>query len=283
MKMYASYLEGCYKHVFDNTIIKSWGYLYFDLSGRYLQLMSDKLLLDDFFKNELFSVQIIDNISSPHDQFYSSDVVNDIFIPSSIKKIVMLQGYTYFFDILHKHPDYSEVYTFATSENPVYASNYIFNNLDVLNLISRDLSTRCRRLLTKDNMLILPKDFIIEMNELYANRNQTEVANLKEILLQSKDSSCSLFEKITDTVFDFNKLPFSFLASKELTHREKEIIYLYYQDFNAHRIADILDLSKRTIDKHFDNIKNKLKCESVGQIIPTLLRYDYLLKERINK
>lgn len=283
MKMYASYLDECYRHIFGNTVIKSWGYLYYDLSGRYLQLMSDKLLLEDFFKNELFIDQIIDNLSNPYMQFYSSDVVNDALVPNPVKKVLMLQGYTHFFDIIHKHADYSEVYTFATLENPVYANNYALNNLDILKIISQDLSVRCRRLLTKDNMLILPNDFIIQMNELQEIHSKTDSLSLKDIIMKSKDTACTLFEKVSDDVFDFNKLPFSFLASKELTHREKEIIYLYYQDFNAHRIAEILDLSKRTVDKHFDNIKTKLNCESIGQIIPALLKYDYLLKDLMYK
>lgn len=46
MKMYTSYLESLYKHIFANTPIYSWGYFYYDLNGRCLQLMSDNSLLD---------------------------------------------------------------------------------------------------------------------------------------------------------------------------------------------------------------------------------------------
>lgn len=283
MKMYSSYLENCYNHIFDHTVIKSWGYLYYDLNGRYLQLMSDKWLLDHFIKNELFTDQIIDNITMPDRSYYSSDIIHDNVVSYSIKEILLTQGYTYFFDIYFNHPDYSEIYTFATLENPAFANNYILNNLDTLKIISEDLSTRCRRLLTKDNILILPPDFIIQMKELKELHNNSSSLDLKDIIIKKKQHVPRLSEIVKDDVFDFNNLPFSFLYSKEITHREKEIIYLYYQGFNHHRIAEILNLSKRTVDKHFERIKMKLNCESIGQIIPALLRHDNLFKDLSKK
>ncbi|HHF7344889.1 TPA: helix-turn-helix transcriptional regulator [Legionella feeleii] len=66
--------------------------------------------------------------------------------------------------------------------------------------------------------------------------------------------------------------PLTSCRQKNITLKEKEIIYLYYFGFNANRIADILEISKRTVAKHFENIKKKLACDSTGQIIPTLLR-----------
>lgn len=257
--------------------------MYYDLSGRYLQLMSDKILLNDFFTNELFADLIIDNLVKTNTPFYASDIAHDVLLPYSVKRILTLQGYTYFFDIFRDHADYSEIYTFATLENPLYANNYILNNLEILKTISDDLSIRCRRLLTKDNTLILPNDLVIQINELNSAPNQTNVVNLKDNMCKSLARNSTLFEKINDNIFDYNRLPFSFLACRDLTHREKEMIYLYYQGFSIHRIAEILDLSRRTVDKHFENIRKKLNCEAVGQIIPALLRYDSLIQESINK
>ena len=283
MKMYVSYLDQCYQHVFANTIINSWGYLYYDLKGNCLQIISDKILMDDFFDNELFDVQILTDLTINQNYFHSSDVVNDSFISHQIKEILIGHGHSYFFDIVNKSPDFTEIYTFSTNYDPAYSNNYVLNNLDILKIISLDLASRCRRLLTKENTLILPKNLVIQMNELYESNKTIQSSNLKDNILKSKESIPALQKMISDNVFDFNKLPFSFLGSKDITHREKEIIYLYYQDFNAHRIAEILDLSKRTVDKNFENIKKKLACESIGQIIPALLRYDHSVKEFINK
>ncbi|WP_244940849.1 helix-turn-helix transcriptional regulator [Legionella sainthelensi] len=79
--------------------------------------------------------------------------------------------------------------------------------------------------------------------------------------------------------FDYNQLPFTFLAAKDLTHREKEMIYLYFNDFSLERIASILEISKRTVERHFESIKKKLNCDALGQVIPTLIKYDHALKK----
>ncbi|HEL9666606.1 TPA: LuxR family transcriptional regulator, partial [Legionella pneumophila] len=47
------------------------------------------------------------------------------------------------------------------------------------------------------------------------------------------------------------------------------------------RIASIFEVSKRTVERHFESIKKKLDCESTGQIIPALIKYDCSLKKGI--
>ncbi|MCL9682562.1 helix-turn-helix transcriptional regulator [Legionella maioricensis] len=281
MQMYTSYLENRYQPIFANTLIYSWGYFYYDLSGRCMQLMSDKVLLDVFLKNDLFVPQIINNITSNQDDFYASDIKNDAMLSASIKETLVDHQYVYFFDIVHNHKDYTEIYTFATCSDAAQSNNFVLNNIDVLRIVSQDLGERCRRL-TKENTLILPKDFIIEMNTLAQSQQPSKSLNLKEIILEKKDKAHKLQEMVNDTAFDLNKLPFNFLSAKELTLKEKEIIYLYYFGFNTHRIADILEISKRTVDKHFENIKRKLACESTGQIIPTLLRSNLSINNLIH-
>jgi len=208
---------------------------------------------------------------------------SDLSISNNVKEILLTEGYTYFFDIFFNHADYSEIYTFATLENPLFANNYILNNLDTLKIISDDLSVKCRRLLTKDNTLILPPDFIIQINELKESFGNSSSLDLKDIIIAEKKHVAHLSEIVQDNVLDYNNLPFSFLSSKALTHKEKELIYLYYQGFNVYRIAEILDISKRTVDKHFEKIRMKLDCESIGQIIPALMRYDNLFKDLSKK
>ncbi|CDZ76570.1 LuxR family transcriptional regulatory, chaperone HchA-associated [Legionella massiliensis] len=272
MGMYASYLQGCYQHVFEKTPIYSWGYFYYDLSGRCLQLMSHKPLLDLFLGKELFFDQISTHLTQHKDSFYSSDIINDKMISPSIKEALHDQKYTYFFDIVHKHVDYTEIYTFATLTDAFQSNNFILNNIDILKIVSQDMAHRCRRLLTKENTLILPKDFVIDMNSLVETALPFDSLNLKDAILSKKVNAPKIQEMVNDSVFEFNNLPFNFISAKDLTLKEKELIYLYYHGFNPHRIADILEISKRTVDKHFENIKKKLDCESTGQIIPTLLR-----------
>ncbi|WED42222.1 helix-turn-helix transcriptional regulator [Legionella cardiaca] len=282
MKLYTSYLNGCYQHIFQQTIINSWGYLYFDLNGRYLQLMSDKNLLDLFLKNDLYIDQIID-VSNNKNNYFSSDVLTDQFTSDKVRQILIDNKYSYFFDIINRQPDFIEIYTFATSVDPHQAGNFSLNNIDILKLISQDLGARCRKLLTKENVLLLPKDFIIQINGIFQLQKDTKPSGLLDIILETTQASSKLKESVNDKSFDFNLLPFNFVAYKELTHKEKEMIYLYYFGFNFYRIADILEISKRTVDKHFENIKKKLNCESTGQIIPQLLRTNITINDFIKK
>ncbi|WP_058523841.1 helix-turn-helix transcriptional regulator [Legionella birminghamensis] len=280
MKMYTSYLKGCYQHIFDRTVISDWGYLYFDLQGRYLQIISDSRLMDVFLDNEFYAEQIVDNLSHDYGHYYSCDVLHDNLLPRPIQETLVDNKYGYFFDIANHQSDYTEIYTFAARCSPLQASNFTLNNLEMLKLISEDLGKRCRKLLTRENTMILPADFIVRMNELSALHKDSKMACLKDVVLGNNQAK-RLQSMVNDEAFDFNLLPFNFISNKDLTQKEREMIYLYYFGFNFQRIADILDISKRTVDKHFENIKRKLDCESTGHIIPHLLRTNRAINDFI--
>ncbi|WP_238584267.1 helix-turn-helix transcriptional regulator [Legionella lansingensis] len=287
MKMYTSWITELYRHIFEETPICHWGYMYYDLTGRYIQLASEQYLLDDLFHKELYAEQIMSDIEIIDSTFYSSDVTHDCLLADTMKQVLTNRGYSYFVDFIKRNTfsnNFStEIVTIASFSNPIEANNFVLNNIDILNKISENMAARCRRLITKENTLILPKDFMISANEFFEHKKQTSKLSLKKRILKSANKSSKLPQFINDNAFDFNQLPFSFLASKEITYREKEIIYLYYYGFNLGRIAAILDISKRTVEKDFENIRKKLKCESSGQIIPTLLRFDNSLQLSIRK
>jgi DNA-binding CsgD family transcriptional regulator len=288
MKMYTNYLADSYKHIFDHTPICHWGYLYYDSSGRYLQLLSESFLLDEFFTKELYADQIAADIDLISDKIYVSDIINDHLLSPSLKEILLNRDFTYFFDYMRRNIDsdhnYSmEIITFASFTNPFITNNFLMNNIDVLNKICEDFAQKCHRLLTKENTIILPKDFMININETFTTNIQNPNLNLKTNLFKPHVKNSKLALLLKENTFDFNLLPFSFLAAKDLTHKEKEVIYLYFFGFNSGRIASILDISKRTVEKYFENIRKKLKCESTGQIIPTLLVFDNSLQTSLRK
>ncbi|KTD05504.1 LuxR family transcriptional regulator [Legionella gratiana] len=280
MKSYSRYLFNCYQDIFINTPIDFWGYLYFDFQGRYLQIISENSIITEILTKELFIEQNLCKKNYQHDCFYVSNVDSDKVIATGIKNCLLNRDYTYFFDIIRQDSNRVEMVTFASSQNPNTTNNFIFNNIDFLNMIANNLSQRVRRLHTKDNYIILPQECIFKMNE-QINKCSVTKNNLKDIILKSSHEN--MVELLRDEVFDYNQLPFTFLASKDLTHREKEMIYLYFNDFNLQRIASIFEISKRTVERHFESIKKKLNCESLSQIIPALIKYDYSLKKIISK
>lgn len=53
----------------------------------------------------------------------------------------------------------------------------------------------------------------------------------------------------------------------ELSHREKEVLFLVSRGLYAAQIAEHLVLSKRTVEHYIENIKNKIKCYSKAELI----------------
>lgn len=182
--------------------------------------MSDNSLLDVFIKNDLLTTQIINHITAPLHDFYSSDIEKDKVLPASIKETLVDQKYTYFFDIVHNHKTFTEIYTFATRSDVTHSNNFILNNIDTLKIVSQDLAERCRRLIN-GNTLTLPKDFIIKMNSLAASHQPPGSLNLKEIILGKKEQASKIHERVKGTVFDLNKLPFNFLSAKKYNIKRK--------------------------------------------------------------
>ncbi|STY29685.1 LuxR family transcriptional regulator [Legionella wadsworthii] len=287
MKMYTVWLDNTYHSIFDESPICNWGYMYYDLTGNYLQLNSEQHLLNDLFHNELYAEQILSDIKILDHNYYSTNIVDDNLLAEKLKDVVIARGYTYYYDFIKRNniPNKfsTEIVTLASISNPSEANNFILNNIEILGKICEDIAQKCRKLLTKENVLILPKDFMINVKELFENKKDTSLNFHNKILGYANKQKLSDF---FDKTFDFTQLPFSFLACKELSLKEKEIIYLYYYGFSLPRIASILEISRRTVDKYLENIRRKLQCENSGQIIPSLLRFDnsimcYIKKQNV--
>mgnify|MGYP000256183443 CR=1 FL=1 len=56
-------------------------------------------------------------------------------------------------------------------------------------------------------------------------------------------------------------------AFQELSVRESEVLFFMMQQQNSTKIADILYLSKRTIQHHIESIKYKMNCSSTPQLL----------------
>ncbi|CDZ76356.1 LuxR family transcriptional regulatory, chaperone HchA-associated [Legionella massiliensis] len=281
MKAFTGYFYDCYQNIFEKTPIDFWGYLYFDFKGRYLQLNSEELIISDILSKELFIEQNLCKKNYQNDILYVCNVDSDDVIASGIKKCLLDRNFIFFVDIIRQNANRVEMITFGSSHNVISTNNFVFNNLDYLNIISEDLSKKAHRLHSKDNFLILPKECIIQINERLSSSHNNKQESLKDLILKSSHEKMA--EIIKDNVLDYNQLPFSFLAAPKLTHREKELIYLFFYDFNIKRIASIFDVSKRTVERQFKSIKKKLNCEETSQIIPTLIRNDFELRKIITK
>lgn len=62
------------------------------------------------------------------------------------------------------------------------------------------------------------------------------------------------------------------MGIQNVTARELEIINLSSQGLTAIEIGDRLDISKRTVDAHNDNVKRKLDAKSQVQVVAMCFR-----------
>lgn len=66
-------------------------------------------------------------------------------------------------------------------------------------------------------------------------------------------------------------------TAKQLTRTEIAVIKLYYQGLTAAKTGEMLGISRRTVERHFEKIYNKLNCRSKSQIIEHLNQVTYQL------
>jgi DNA-binding CsgD family transcriptional regulator len=67
-------------------------------------------------------------------------------------------------------------------------------------------------------------------------------------------------------------LPNNVIKKKHpLTNREKECIYHLIRGMTAKEIAQKLAISYRTVEKHLDNVKEKLHCKTRSELIRTII------------
>lgn len=93
---------------------------------------------------------------------------------------------------------------------------------------------------------------------------------LSDKLLQS--INIALNNKI---ITDINEINIKNNKTKyfDLTSREEEVLYLICRGFSAKPMANILNISHRTVEKHIGNLKNKLRCNNTLGIIQKSIEY----------
>ena len=63
---------------------------------------------------------------------------------------------------------------------------------------------------------------------------------------------------------------------KMLTRREIDCVILLLESFTAKEIAEKLALSPRTVERHLEHVKTKLKCSNKTELVIKLLElYSY--------
>ncbi|MBS0358260.1 MAG: helix-turn-helix transcriptional regulator [Proteobacteria bacterium] len=110
------------------------------------------------------------------------------------------------------------------------------------------------------------------------------VTRFREFVSAQKSKS-DLLSMISGSDKGIDK-PLSVLSPKltiPLSPREKDIVFLMTKGMTAEQTALELKISKRTVERHFENLRRKLKCKSKGQIINRLVEHGFTMPDLVTE
>lgn len=152
---------------------------------------------------------------------------------------------------IEKHESYYDIWNFGTKRENKKITHLYLNNLEIFILFTVFYKDKCKELIQ-----VCSKDPIIveEMPPNVGNKN-IEDKQLTEKIFSSLKSKTNRY--YVNGVF----------GDDHLTMSEMECCFWIQQGKTSEEMAIILNCSKRTIQKHIENIKNKLHCHNIGQLI----------------
>jgi DNA-binding NarL/FixJ family response regulator len=136
-------------------------------------------------------------------------------------------------------------------------------------------------------------DFILNLLDLGVNSYLLKNTSSKEVIhaIDSVMEKGYYFDELTTEVM-FNRLRNRKLTKSknkkwsqeiDLTPREKEIMGLILKEYNTNEIAEMLDLSSRTIDTHRTNIFAKFEVKNLVGLVIKAIQMGYLSLEDANE
>lgn len=254
----AGFVSQLCQPLFDKTCIKSFGYIEIFDDGRVIQLESNP----DIYK--LIS-QLPGQFSSPanvlnyHNQpgVIITDFKQKGYLPELYQKLANDFDLTSLMIIIqtHRETDGRSIRYFAFScvdaQESIY--NLVGNRLEELKGFAQYFVKRVYRY-AKDTPKT--KQDIFSTDE-FEKRFNTFFNTHQECLFEDK-IPCPFHLDKTETL------------DSPLSPREQEVVDFYIKGYGTQETANLLNVSKRTIDRHFENIRKKLKVNSKREILIAL-------------
>jgi DNA-binding CsgD family transcriptional regulator len=274
MLMQSGVFNDVFAQMLENTPIDDWGYCCFNKKGEYFQIESNPMFFKEFIEKKIFLKIPVSESNLAKYKIYSSRIENDPNMANELRALALKHGYAHLVNIIKSSISKTEVYTFVSKQKDMSNINFVINNQAMLENVIEKIKKRVNPLVNKENSIKLPKNIIDKMivlneeaimqaNDCYYEYEQQSLKNI----VPSKHT----IDSFKGADFDFASLPFEIELNAQFTPREKDAIYLWYNGFNTKEAADILEVSKRTIERHFEKIRKKLNCTSKVQIIKQLL------------
>lgn len=161
--------------------------------------------------------------------------------------------------IIKKSENFTEFYFFSSSIYNTGVVNVYFNNMEVLEKFILYFNDRAEKILSKaeKSKIILPR---------YVYRQCDDQVDLN--ILADDVVNCVLEEMRIKKY----RIKHDGYSNVKLSSRELECIFLYAKGKTAKETARELNISQRTVETYFENIKNKLNCYTKDQVLRFLVK-----------
>ncbi len=237
-----------------NEKLQSLGLTYFLYvidykDGRRFWLTNNGEWSEYYFLNEYYKIS--------HFESTNKHYITGHYLWSTLSGQEVYQNARNYFNIDHgvtlvnKLKDAYEFAHFGTTKNNSNILHLYLNHIDLLNqfiLWFRDKGAALIQM-AKDNMITLPT----------VETKQTK----DDILNSSKDINIKmLMSELTPNKHCLS----SAYNNAIITNREADCIKWLKQGKTANEIGELLNISKRTVDTHLENIKRKLDCKNLFQL-----------------
>jgi len=256
-----SHLLNCF-YTFDTTtdiktIVKElsvrFGIHHFSYVKRYedyshILLSSSPEWQEYYYTNELFRIS---DLEYPASYYKPGFALWNTFQGQEIFKASKAFGIDHGIVFIKPGNGYCEFFHFATTPENSKILNFYLNHIDLLHQFNNHFKQVAASIIQKGETqrIILPHDYISQKqspNENWHFNQQLLMAFLKK----DEETMSALLPR--------------------LAKRERECCYYVVQAMTSKQIAQQLNISYRTVEKHIESIKAKLSCKSRSELIALL-------------
>ncbi|KTC73655.1 Regulatory protein SdiA [Legionella bozemanae] len=158
--------------------------------------------------------------------------------------------------ICHRHKDHTAFYFFSGSNKNAALINFFVNNLSFLETYIYHFTQNMSRQIAKSKLLGLNQ----QKKTTESVVNDLMISSLLK-RATSENETIFLLKKKFISLKKFNKE-----ISLRLTPRQKEVVYWFAQGKSAKQTAEILQISTRTVERHFEDVRKKTGLKNKQEI-----------------
>lgn len=238
--------------------ITSFVFLRIYTNGSEIRLSNQPAWLEHFFKQELYKIS---NFQAHPDNFCSGFVLwSDLKDHDAILQEARYFNIDHGITLCNKQRDYVELCFFGTERGNAGIIPLYLSHLDLLERFTLYFKDRGKQLIAE-----------AERYKICLDKNIRKLDQVKEQALIFSQNGFDRQAFLQDTVVHQLILP----DHVALTKRELDCIAYLLAGYTAKESAERLFVSKRTIETHWENVKDKLQVATKSELIQKLRGYGF--------